>query len=202
LGNTSFLGFPLVAALLGDDAVKYAVVYDQLGSFIALSSYGLFVVAYFGGGTPPTLREVLLRALRFPPFIAFLLAFTPVVRLAILQPLWARLGDAVVPLAMFAVGLRLELRPPHPRRAVLFGLVLKLFVMPALAYVIARALGAPRLFTQVAVLEAATPSMITAGAMAMQAGLAPELCAALVGYGVVLGLVTMPLIAALLNTLP
>ncbi|MEY4581566.1 MAG: hypothetical protein RL701_6269, partial [Pseudomonadota bacterium] len=40
LGNTSFLGFPLVAALLGDDAVKYAVVYDQLGSFIALSSYG------------------------------------------------------------------------------------------------------------------------------------------------------------------
>jgi hypothetical protein len=38
--------------------------------------------------------------------------------------------------------------------------------------------------------------MITAGALATMAGLAPELCAALVGYGVLLSLVTLPFIAA------
>jgi len=37
------------------------------------------------------------------------------------------------------------------------------------------------------------PSMITAGALAAAAGLAPELAAALVGYGIVLSLATLPL---------
>src|SRR5688500_14871674 len=31
LGNTSFLGFPLCAALLGEKAIPLAAVYDQLG---------------------------------------------------------------------------------------------------------------------------------------------------------------------------
>jgi predicted permease len=40
------------------------------------------------------------------------------------------------------------------------------------------------------------PPMITAGALATMAGLAPELAAALVGYGVLLALVVLPFIAA------
>jgi hypothetical protein len=41
--------------------------------------------------------------------------------------------------------------------------------------------------------------MITAAALAMAAGLAPELAAALVGWGVVASLVTVPLWAALVR---
>jgi len=40
--------------------------------------------------------------------------------------------------------------------------------------------------------------MITAGALAIAAGFAPELSAALVGYGLVISLVTLPLMAKLL----
>src|SRR5690349_14614762 len=50
LGNTSFLGFPMIAALVSPDAVRLAVVYDQAGSFLILSTYGLFVVARYSGG--------------------------------------------------------------------------------------------------------------------------------------------------------
>jgi predicted permease len=49
LGNTSFLGFPMVDALLGRQAVGLAVVYDQLGSFFILATYGLFVLGAHGG---------------------------------------------------------------------------------------------------------------------------------------------------------
>jgi predicted permease len=181
--------------------VKYAVIYDQLGTFVPLATYGLFVVAYYGGGTKPTLRDALGRMLRFPPFIAFALAFTPLVRFECLQPLWSRLGDVLVPVAMFAVGLRLEWRPPRPRRVVLFGLTLKLLVMPLLAYGITRLLAAPPPIRDVAVLEAGMPASVTAGALAMQAGLAPELAAALVGYGVLLSMLTLPVISALLHRL-
>jgi hypothetical protein len=40
--------------------------------------------------------------------------------------------------------------------------------------------------------------MITAGALAIAAGFAPELSAALVGYGIIVSLVTLPLISYLM----
>ena len=45
---------------------------------------------------------------------------------------------------------------------------------------------------QVNVLESAMPTMITAGALAIAHNLAPRLAAALVGYGILLSLVTLP----------
>ena len=35
LGNTSFLGIPMVEAFFGNKAVPYAVLYDQIGSFFS-----------------------------------------------------------------------------------------------------------------------------------------------------------------------
>ncbi len=54
LGNTSFLGYPLTRAMLGEAALPYAVVYDQFGSFLLLSTWGLWVLARYGGDRPPT----------------------------------------------------------------------------------------------------------------------------------------------------
>jgi predicted permease len=51
LGNTSFIGYPMVRALLGEDALPYAVVYDQFGTFVLLSTFGLYVLAKYGGRT-------------------------------------------------------------------------------------------------------------------------------------------------------
>ena len=54
LGNTSFIGYPMVRALLGENALPYAVVYDQFGTFVLLSTFGLYVLAKYGGDAPPT----------------------------------------------------------------------------------------------------------------------------------------------------
>lgn len=199
LGNTSFLGFPVISALLGESALRYAVLYDQLGSFLALSTYGLMVAARFGAGSMPSPWQTLLRIARFPPTVALALAFTPLPRVQILQPLWERLSDVLVPVAMYAVGLRLQFRLPRPQSALAWGLGLKLSLMPACAWVLARAGDAPASMLQVIVLEAAMPPMVTAGAVAAVAGLAPELASGLVGYGVALSLVILPVWAALLG---
>jgi hypothetical protein len=74
LGNTSFIGYPMVRALLGDAALPYAVVYDQFGTFVLLSTFGLYVLARYGGDVPPTPRQVLVRMLKFPPLWALLFA--------------------------------------------------------------------------------------------------------------------------------
>src|SRR5688572_29344881 len=106
LGNTSFLGYPLTRALIGEHALPYAVVYDQFGVFLILSTFGLWVVARYGGasihGHPPGAREMLLRILRFPPLWALVLGFTV---MPAEPPSWIagglqRLSDALLPLAM------------------------------------------------------------------------------------------------------
>jgi len=51
LGNTSFLGIGVVRALLGDDHVAAAISYDQLGTFLALATYGSWVAGRFGTAT-------------------------------------------------------------------------------------------------------------------------------------------------------
>jgi len=198
LGNTSFLGVPLIAALRGQEAVHYALIYDQLGSFLALSTYGLFVLARFSGESTPSFAAMAKRVATFPPFLALVLALSPVTLPEALDPVLTRIGDTLSPLAMFAVGMRLRLRPPAEYSALASGLGVKMLLVPACAFLIVRTFGAPGMPGQVAVLEAAMPPMLSAAALASMAGLAPELCAALAGYGIIAAFVLLPLLASVL----
>jgi predicted permease len=199
LGNTSFLGFPMIGALLGAPAIGHAVIYDQLGSFLLLATYGLYVVARFSGEAEPSVRSIVRRVAAFPPFIALLLALVPAQHPPLLDDVLARLGDALVPVALFAVGLKLELRRPRDGTALALGLSIKMLCAPLLVFAFTRTLSSPALPARVAVLESAMPPMITAGALAAMAGLAPELSAALVAYGVLFALVSLPAWSAFLS---
>jgi len=199
LGNTSFVGYPLIEALLGRSEVPLAVVYDQLGSFVLLSSYGLIVVARYSGTESPSARAIAMRILKFPPFVALLLALVPVAHPAWLDAALERIGSALVPIAMFAVALKMKIGWPSERGALVVGLTAKMVVLPLLGLGIARLAHADERVIRVSVLESAMPPMITACALAASAGFAPELAASLAAYGIVLSLVSVPIVAALLG---
>ena len=196
LGNTSFLGYPLIAALLGPAALPYAVVYDQFGSFLLLSTYGVIVLAWTAHGEPPPPATIARRVLTFPPFVALVLA------LSIMPPRYPApveyalglLADALLPLAALAVGMQLTLRLPREHLAPLgAGLAGKLLLLPLAAWALTGAMGVGGAIREVAVLQSAMPTMITAMAMAASARLAPALGAALAGYGVLCAALTLPL---------
>jgi predicted permease len=197
LGNTSFLGFPLCAALLGEQAVPLAAVYDQLGSFLMLCSVAPVVLARAAGARAASAAETLRSILTFPPFLALMLALVPWFRApAWLDDVLLQLSRALVPVAMFAVGLRLRVTLPAQRLAFGLGLTLKLAILPACALGLCALVSAAPEVRAVSVLESAMPAMITAGALAMAANIAPDLAAALVGWGILLGLLTVPAWAA------
>ncbi len=205
LANSSFIGYPMVRALLGDHALPYAVVYDQFGTFVLLSTFGLYVIARYSGDTPPTAAQILLRIAKFPPLWALLFALTLMPEQ---PPGWIgtglkQLANAMLPLVMLAVGFSIQLRLPLDElRPLGIGLLLKLLVMPALALPISWAFGLHGTMLQANVLESAMPTMITAAALAMSHRLAPRLAAALVGYGILLSLVTLPAWVWVLQHLP
>lgn len=196
LGNTSFLGYPLTRALIGEHALPYAVVYDQFGAFLMLSTFGLWVLARYGGEHRPGAREMLLRIAKFPPLWALVVGFT---LMPAQPPQWIagglqRLSDALLPLAMLTIGLSVRLTLPREElKPLAAGLLLKLVLMPALATVLVMLLQLDGEMARTTVLEAAMPSMVTAGALAIAHNLAPRLAAAMVGYGVLLSLLTLPL---------
>ncbi len=202
LGNTGFIGYPMISALMGQQALPYAVLYDQFGTFILLSTFGLYVLARYSGDTPLKPAQIVARVLRFPPAWALVFGLTLMPEN---PPHWiatglASLSGAMLPLVMLAVGFSLRLRlPGNEITSLSIGLVLKLLILPLIAWGLSWGLGMKGDILQANVLESAMPPMITAAALAIAHNLAPRLAAALVGYGILLSLLTLPLWVGILR---
>ncbi|MBU0482753.1 MAG: AEC family transporter [Proteobacteria bacterium] len=202
MGNTSFLGIPMVKAFFGDQAIPYAVLYDQLGSFLALATYGSFILACYGSGeNKPTVASVCKKIALFPPFIALLVALLlravpyPATAVGLLKILAATL----VPLVMVAVGFQLTLRLTREVFSQLgIGLSIKLVGAPLVALFLCKLAGLEGEAVQVAIFESGMPPMVSAGALAILANLSPRLTAALVGIGIILSFITLPFLYQLL----
>jgi predicted permease len=203
LGNTSFVGFPLIEALRGKDALGIAVLLDQLGSTLLVATAGIATAAFFSGGStrPGTMAK---KVLLFLPFIAILIAFLLLAAHqqlpAVLEPALSRLGQTLTPLAIFAIGLRLRLGSLRQWWApISLGLSWKLLLAPLLMWAIGSAFKVRGLPLDVTVLEAAMGPMVTGGILAEEAGLMPEMIGGIVGGGILISLVTVPLFSWLLG---
>jgi len=194
LGNTSFVGIPIVHTLLGEEAIPYVLMYDQFGTFLMLSLYGAAVIARYETGAFHK-RLIMKKLLFFPPFIFLVFALVYGEMPSLTQPYLKLLSSTLVPLALVSVGYSMKFGGEIDYGLFARSLVLKLVIMPLIAFGVLFAMGTDPLALKTAVLESGMPSMITAGALAIAAGFAPRLSAALVGYGIVVSLVTLPLIA-------
>lgn len=202
LGNTAFMGLAMIEALRGREALGAAVIADQLGSFLSLSVGGVIVAAVYSGERAHP-AEIGRRLFSFAPFLALLAALV----LRVIGPLpealdavLLRIGQTLAPLALFSVGLQLRLRGVGDQLGKLAaGLGWKLLLAPLLCWLLARALGARGLNVDVAVLQAAMAPMITAGILAETNDLDPPLANLVVGVGILLSLVSVPLAAGWLG---
>lgn len=201
LGNTSFLGIPAVTELLSPAHVPFAVIHDQLGSFLALATYGTVVAARYGAGARPTAAATFGRVLTFPPFVALVAAL--VVRQTGMPSLVHDLADraalTLVPLTMITVGMRLRV----PKRfqelgPLVAGLVLRMAVAPAVVVAVIAVFGFTGLAWETTALEVAMPPMVTAAVVATASGLDEDLAASLVGVGVLVALVSLPMWAGII----
>jgi len=195
LSNTAFVGLPLVGALRGEDGLPLAMFADQLGCFIALSVGGAVLVAVFKGDrTSP--RIVAAGMLRFPPFVALLVAL--VVHALGGWPLLVsdslhRISSTLAPIAMFSVGLRLRLRPvPGQRSALGLALGWKLLLMPLVTWTLGLAVGIKGLPLTVSVLETAMAPMFSTVMIARANDFDPEFADTLLSVALLLSFLTVP----------
>lgn len=198
LGNTSFLGLGMVESLLGADHLASAIAYDQVGTFVGLALWGSFVASTYGAGENGW-RPIVKRLSRFGPFLALLasLVFRIIDLPADVYPILDGIGKTVAPVAMCALGLRFTLSVSRSVQVpALLGLISKMALLPALVYVVSVLVGSPQdLAWSTSILQAAAPPMVTAGVVAVGAGLSAELVAFMVGVGTLVAFVSLPLLS-------
>jgi malate permease and related proteins len=198
LGNTSFVGFPLLEALLGSEALRIGIIVDQAGSFLVVSTLGVLTASLFSE-KKARLRDIALKILRFPPFLALVLALVSSFVLPGLLSPWrpalGALSSTLVPLALVSVGYQIHVSGHVLSRRALplgLGLGLKLFVVPAvLALLYMGVIGQRGEVVQVTVLEAAMAPMITAAIVAADFHLDTEIANLMVGVGIPVSLLTV-----------
>lgn len=186
LGNTAFIGIPLIEALRGHEALGPAVITDQLGTFLMLSTGGIGAAAYFSGGSVAP-RDMARRILLFPSFMALIAGFIagaigewPPVLVPVLQ----RLADTLAPLALFSVGLQFRLRGiSEDLDALVSGLGWKLLLAPLLVLLLGGLLRVQGPAWSATVMQTAMGPMISAGLLAEAHGLNPPLAARMVAVG-------------------
>ncbi|HEX8776625.1 MAG TPA: AEC family transporter [Rhodanobacter sp.] len=196
LGNTSFMGYPMLQALHGEAGLRLAVVADQLGCFPLLASVGVVVACLYAGRDPDP-RRIARRIATFPAFIALVVGIVAGVLggwPTLLDGVFHPLGATLTPLALFSVGLQLRLRVADRQlAAVACGLGWKLLLAPGLCWALGAAAGVGGLTLTVGVLQAAMAPMVSATILADEYELDPELANTVLGAGIVLSLLTVPL---------
>lgn len=197
LGNTAFTGYPLIEALRGKEGLALAVVADQLGGFLALAAGGIAVAALYSGGKPQ-LGSMVKRVMVFPPFVALLVGVVVGVIggwPSALTAVFERLGATLAPLALFSIGMQFSLQLSRDQLgAVSFALAWKLFVAPLTVLFVGLALGIHSPVLAVAVLQSGMAPMISAAILADQYKLEPRVANATLGVGILISLVTIPLL--------
>jgi predicted permease len=196
LANTSFIGLPMIEAFYGAEYLGLGILIDQAGTYLVLSTLGVLVASLYSSGQTVTAKTILRRIVLFVPFQAFVLALLlmPFEHPAWLDELLKRLGSTLIPLALVSVGFQLQLSAVRGKALPLaIGLLFKLVLAPALILCIfVGLLGSGGPVTQVTVFEAAMAPMIGASIVAMDHDLDPPLVTLMLGIGIPLSFLTVP----------
>lgn len=197
-GNTAFIGIPFIQAIYGEAGAKTAILLDQGGTFIALSTVGIMIASFYSG-TQNNVASLAKKIVTFPPFIAFILAILLnvfAIELPVMMDnILAKLGETIVPLALVSVGLQLHISELNKYASPLaLGLLFKLLLFPLVLFLLYFVLFKQRgELVEIALLGGAMAPMITAAIVAQSYQLAPKLCNLMIGVGIPLSFVTLAL---------
>lgn len=196
LGNTSFVGIPVVQALYGDEGLNTLIIIDLPGTFVALSTVGVLVATIYSN-QKGTNDSIVKKIFSFPPLLAFLVGLLMVIFQIdfpeALSDTFKQLSATVSPIALISVGYQLKFKTYGRHFKFLFlGLTYQLIIVPliilGLFYFV---LGKTDLATKVCIIEAAMAPMITGVILASNYGLKPELSNMMVGYGIPISCITL-----------
>lgn len=203
-GNTLFVGMPVVSNVFGEEFVGEVIMYDSLAGAIPISILVPLILA-MNNGEKVTIVKNIKTIIYFPPFIGLVLGLA-LKDFKIPEFVFAPIrmfGDSATPVALFAIGLSLGFNAiKSSYKSTVIVLFMKMILALAIFILILQCFGAAfDKSTLIAVLESSMPTATIVCVMVMKAKLDSNLAASSVAFGLVLSVITLPILLNILTRL-
>jgi hypothetical protein len=203
-GNTAFVGFSYIESLYSLDHVVFALVYDQMGSFIALLTVGVLIIVW-GGEQEKNVKTIAKQIFFSPPLLAIIAAlyFQGTVFPSFIEAMLDKFQSTLIPLVTTIVGMKLDFRSLGLyMRENLVALGIKMVLAP-LILLCGLALWSDLTleWVRISLLEAAMPPMTMAVVLAIRGGLNKDFAINALALGILASFVTIGLWNTLLSKL-
>jgi predicted permease len=197
--NTGFMGYPVVNAIWGEQAVFLAAIYNLLFSFL-LFTVGVLIITGSGSGWRGISPRVLLSPGIVSVGVGLALFFLSVDLPEVIGGPLEMLGGLTTPLSMIVIGALLAKLDPRT----IFGNVrvylyagVRLLLLPFATFAALRFVVSDPLLLGVAVIMTAMPGATNAALFAEEYGVNPELASQSVFMTTLFCIATIPLVAVL-----
>ena len=203
ISSTSFIGFPVFELLYGKKGLQIAVLMSQAGSFLIGITLGVAVASWHSA--TPSLKDVLRNVIRFPPFIAFVVAVSLNIASIdfpfLIHNVLSVISAPFSILALLSVGLQINLPEDHEEVAPLaIGLLYKLLIAPGVIFLLYHFVFRQNLLiTSISVMGAAIGPMNTAAIIAGKYNLNARLASNMVAIGIPLSIPVLYIIHLLIR---
>jgi predicted permease len=196
-GNTSFVGFSYVESLFSSKELVYPLVYDQIGSFVALLTIGMVLISWGARREEKTTIIQKIKMIMTPPLMAIIAAVLlhGVVFPDFLEGILIKLEYTLIPLVTMIVGMKLEIRAfknffKESMIALFIKMILVPLIMLALLYPF---FDFSAIWMRVTFIEIAMPPMTMATVLAIRGGLDKDLAINTLGLGILFSFIVIPL---------
>lgn len=195
VGNTGYLGYPVVLSLLGPEQFGWALFYDLLGTTIGAYGLGMVMAAHFGVGRQGR-WQLVQQFFKNPPLWSLLvgISFRGVPLPDLVEQSLQSLAWGIIWLSLILLGMRLgRLSSWHSLPNAVFSLGIKMLIVPLIlgaGLSLVGVNGAPRLAL---VLQMAMPPAFATLVLTEVYDLDKELTVTTLAAGSVVLLITLPL---------
>jgi len=197
-GNVTYLGLPILTGLYGYDAAKYALFYDLLASTPLLWLVGASIASRYGENKKFEIKESFKTIASLPPIWAILIGIalniTNITLPTFITDTLSMLGNLVVPLMIFSIGLALEVPRVKHAYIIIPAVIIKLAIIPFISFIAAYMLGLRGIALAACFIEGAMPTMVLSLLIAARFNLDVSMSAFIIVVSTILSFVTLPVV--------
>lgn len=195
-GNTAFVGFSYVESFYSSNELVYPIIYDQIGSFLALLTIGMVLITWGSQKEQKTTLKQKIKMLLSPPLQAIILAMLlhNVVFPNYIETILVKLEYTLIPLVTIIVGMKLEIKSFKKFfKESMFALSIKMLIVPLLMFFILYPFfDFSATWMKVTFIEIAMPPMTMAVVLAIRGGLNKDLAINSLGIGILASFIIVP----------
>jgi len=198
IGNTGFIGFPVIMGIFGETGFLRAVFFNLADNLMFVIIYTLLIVKFNG-----EYRKIINKILHMPFIWGILIGLTfNIFNIPIgdvLSTTISYLGDITIPLILLTIGLSMQFdKIKEDLNLSLLATALKLFIYPIIALIILSIIPMNTFENNIILIQGGMPAAMVTLSLAIEFDLDTNLATNTIVISTLLSLITLPILISIL----